>query len=107
MAKHNCFCSLLTVDVSQSKEERRAGDLLGWAGTCWGRWGQGGGGRWQARSQTVVVLRKDLTPTPPPESKAGAFHAVWDRDVWFSKVIMQIYFLPFSVFLLAPLREVE
>ena len=34
MAKHNCFCSLLTVDVSQSKEERRAGDMLGRAGTC-------------------------------------------------------------------------
>lgn len=71
MAKHNCFCSLLTVDVSQSKEERRAGDLLGWAGTCWGRWGQGGGGRWQARSQTVVVLRKDLPPPHHQRARLG------------------------------------
>ena len=65
MAKHNWFFSLLTVAVSQSKEERRAGDLPGRAGTCWRGWGQGGGGRWQAGSQTVVVLGKDLTPTLP------------------------------------------
>ena len=50
MAKHNCFCSLLTVDVSQSKEDRRAGDLLGRAGTCgvgWNLLGALGPGRWR------------------------------------------------------------
>lgn len=44
MAKHNWFFSLLTVAVSQSKEERRrAGDLLGRAGTCQGGLGPAGG----------------------------------------------------------------
>lgn len=98
MAKHNWFFSLLTVDVSQSKK----GGLV----ICWGGLGPAGGagaraveggGRGGPKRWWSWGSPDAHPPTPPPESKAGAFCAVWDRDVWFSKVIVQIYFRPFSL----------